>query len=43
MVPAAAFLAKFQIRFPKYEEGIVRDAGGQTPAGGGGVTGQGRG
>ncbi len=43
MVPAAAFLAKFQNRFPKYEEGIVRVAGGETPAWGGGATGQGRG
>jgi hypothetical protein len=43
MVTTAAFLAKFQIRFPKYEEGIVRVAGGEANAGGGGATGQGRG
>jgi hypothetical protein len=37
------FSWSFQIRFPKNEEEIVWVAGGETPAGGGGVTGQGRG
>jgi hypothetical protein len=34
---------KFQIRFPKNEEEIVRVAGGEAPLGGGGDARQGRG